>query len=73
MFGNSKKTQNVGCFNCGKQGHLKRNHMQDVPRNNILIQIEGPSLLNYAKSLAKASTGLMNTAQGTAKVTLCHW
>lgn len=26
-----KKNQNLRCFNCGKQGHLKMNCKQDVP------------------------------------------
>lgn len=29
-----KKNQNVICFNCDKQGHLKSDYRQNVPRNN---------------------------------------
>ena len=31
---NFKKNQSVISFNCDKQGHLKRDCRQDVPRNN---------------------------------------
>jgi hypothetical protein len=38
-----------------------------------LIQKEGPSLLEYAEGMAKASIGLMNAnQQGRGKATLCH-
>lgn len=38
-----------------------------------LIQKEGPSLLEYAKDMAKAGIGLMNAdQQGKGKVIRCH-
>ena len=30
-----KKNKNVKCFNCSKQGHLKSDHKQGIPRNNF--------------------------------------
>ena len=47
-----RKNRNVQCYNCGKQGHLKRDCTQGVPRNNVFLRIihsECPSLLDYVK------------------------
>ena len=32
-----KKNQNVRCFNCDKQGHLKRDCRQGVSRNFLFV------------------------------------
>jgi hypothetical protein len=32
-----KKNQNVRFFNCDKQGHLKRDCRQGIPRNNVFF------------------------------------
>lgn len=67
-------------FTYGKQGHLRRDHMQGVPRNNVfffflkIIQREDPSLLQYAEGVSKSGIGLMSTdQQGSGKITVYHW
>lgn len=72
-----KKNQNVWCFNCGKQGHLRRDYRQDIPRNNVfsrdnLKKKAQPS--GACRRLAKAGTELVSAdQQGMSKATLCHW
>ena len=56
-----KKKQNVKCFNYGKQGHLKRDHKQGVPRDNFFSKhnpFRAPLPLDYADSVAKGDIGL---------------
>ena len=71
-----EKNQNFRCFNCGRQGHLKKECREIAPRNNVIeiIQTEGHSLLECAEDVAEAGTGLKNVdQQGAGKKTLCHW
>jgi hypothetical protein len=62
-----------------KQGHLKRDCQQSIPRNNDfffleIMQREGPSLLEYVEGMAKADIGLMNTdQQGLGKGIFWCW
>ena len=72
-----KKNQNVKCFNCGKQGHLKEIVNMEFLETMFflsIIQTEFPSLLYYTESVVKADIELVNVGQQrTVKVTLCHW
>ena len=61
-----KKNENVKCFNCSKQGHLKRDCKQGIPRNNVFSNHNPnrmPSLLDYIEGVAKAGIGLINAGQ----------
>ena len=59
-----RKNRNVKWYNYGKQGHLKRDCTQGIPRNNgfflRIIQSEHPSFLDYVEGVAKAGIGQMN-------------
>ena len=60
-------------FNCGKEGHLKRDYRQGIPRNNVRLFVSGENPNRRAEGVAKASTGQMSAdPQGTGKVTPCH-
>ena len=71
-----KKNEKVRCFNCGKQGHLKRDCRQGFLETVFILEMNQtePSLLEYIEGVAKAGIGIINTnQQGSGKVTLCHW
>ena len=67
IFRGLKKNWNVKCYNCGKQGHFKRDCRQGIPRRKFfflrIIHSECPSLLDYAEVVAKAGIGLMNVGK----------
>ena len=65
-FKKFEENWNVKCYNCGKQSY----HKGIVHRESLEILFslgvthsECPSLLDYAKGVAKAGIGLMNVGQ----------